>query len=212
MKRTSDGSGPARAAISRRHLLASASAAVATTVLGFPAIRTRAAATLKVGTYGGYFKDSFDQHIYPAFHRGDRDRDRVDRRADRRGMAGPAADRRARQHRPGRCQHDGPGHAHQRPERRALGAAGRGEAAQHQEPRAALRPALSGWPDQRDRRGLVVHHAGDQHRGVSRAAHLLESALGPGERGSPRAACAGQQLVPARDHGQDLDGRLRHPG
>ena len=67
MKRTSDGSGPARAAISRRHLLAGASAAVATTVLGFPAIRTRAAATLKVGTYGGYFKDSFDEHIYPAF-------------------------------------------------------------------------------------------------------------------------------------------------
>ena len=36
-------------------------------VVGFPAIRTRAAETLKVGTYGGYFQDSFDEHIYPAF-------------------------------------------------------------------------------------------------------------------------------------------------
>ena len=67
MKRTSDGREPASAAISRRHLLASASAAVAATALGFPAIRTRAAGTLKVGTYGGYFKDSFDEHIYPPF-------------------------------------------------------------------------------------------------------------------------------------------------
>src|SRR5688572_11158052 len=53
--------------ISRRGLLAGASALAAATVVGFPAIRTRAQQTLKVGTYGGYFKDSFDEHIYPAF-------------------------------------------------------------------------------------------------------------------------------------------------
>jgi putative spermidine/putrescine transport system substrate-binding protein len=53
--------------ISRRGLLAGASALAATAVVGFPAIRTRAQQTLKVGTYGGYFKDSFDEHIYPAF-------------------------------------------------------------------------------------------------------------------------------------------------
>ena len=67
MKRMWEGRGPAAAAINRRRLLAGASAVAATTVVGFPAIRTRAAETLKVGTYGGYFKDSFDQHIYPAF-------------------------------------------------------------------------------------------------------------------------------------------------
>ena len=104
MKRTSDGRGPAGAAISRRRLLAGTSAAVATTVLGFPAIRTRAAATLKVGTYGGYFKDSFDEHIYPAFTEETGIEIEFDRRADRRGVAGPARDRRARQHRPGRRQ------------------------------------------------------------------------------------------------------------
>jgi len=51
----------------RRRLLVGAGALAATAIVGFPAIRTRAAETLKVGTYGGYFKDSFDEHIYPAF-------------------------------------------------------------------------------------------------------------------------------------------------
>jgi putative spermidine/putrescine transport system substrate-binding protein len=67
MKRTSEGTGSAGPAISRRRLLAGTGAVVATAVVEFPAIRTRAAGTLKVGTYGGYFKDSFDEHIYPAF-------------------------------------------------------------------------------------------------------------------------------------------------
>jgi putative spermidine/putrescine transport system substrate-binding protein len=59
--------GLARPEISRRRLLAGAGALAATALVGFPAIRTRAAQTLKVGTYGGYFKDSFDEHIYPGF-------------------------------------------------------------------------------------------------------------------------------------------------
>jgi putative spermidine/putrescine transport system substrate-binding protein len=67
MKRMTGGSRSTAAAISRRCLLAGAGAVAATTVVGFPAIRTRAAETLKVGTYGGYFQDSFDEHIYPAF-------------------------------------------------------------------------------------------------------------------------------------------------
>jgi putative spermidine/putrescine transport system substrate-binding protein len=53
--------------ISRRRLLGSAGPLAATALVGFPAVRTRAAQTLKVGTYGGYFKDSFDEHIYPGF-------------------------------------------------------------------------------------------------------------------------------------------------
>ncbi len=66
MKRNS-GRSSAGAAVSRRRLLAGASAVAATAAIGFPALRTRAATTLKVGTYGGYFKNSFDEHIYPAF-------------------------------------------------------------------------------------------------------------------------------------------------
>jgi putative spermidine/putrescine transport system substrate-binding protein len=58
---------PAGRAVGRRKLLAGAAALAGTAALVLPAIRTRAAQTLKVGTYGGYFKDSFDKHIYPAF-------------------------------------------------------------------------------------------------------------------------------------------------
>jgi len=53
--------------IRRRDFIAGAGTLGALALTGFPAIRTRAAETLKVGTYGGYFKDSFDQHIYPDF-------------------------------------------------------------------------------------------------------------------------------------------------
>jgi putative spermidine/putrescine transport system substrate-binding protein len=58
---------PARPAVSRRAVLAGAAAFAGIGALGFPTIRARAAETLKVGTYGGYFKDSFDKHIYPNF-------------------------------------------------------------------------------------------------------------------------------------------------
>src|SRR5690606_2308571 len=54
-------------AVSRRAVLAGAAAAAGIGALGFPTIRARAAETLKVGTYGGYFRDSFDKHIYPDF-------------------------------------------------------------------------------------------------------------------------------------------------
>ena len=53
---------PARAAVTRRAVLAGAAAFAGVGALGFPAVRTRAAQTLKVGTYGGYFKDTFDKH------------------------------------------------------------------------------------------------------------------------------------------------------
>jgi putative spermidine/putrescine transport system substrate-binding protein len=52
----------------RRRFLAGAAALAGTAALGAPFVRrARAAQTLKVGTYGGYFKDSFDQYIYPDF-------------------------------------------------------------------------------------------------------------------------------------------------
>lgn len=54
-------------AMGRRGFIAGAGAVASATALGFPAIHVRAAEPLKVGTYGGYFKDSFDQNIYPDF-------------------------------------------------------------------------------------------------------------------------------------------------
>ncbi len=56
-----------RAGIGRRGFVAGAGAAAGIAALGFPAIIGRAATTLKVGVYGGYFKDSFDKHIFPEF-------------------------------------------------------------------------------------------------------------------------------------------------
>jgi putative spermidine/putrescine transport system substrate-binding protein len=52
---------------SRRKFLKGTTALVGTAALGFPTIHVQAARSLKVGTYGGYFKDSFDKHIYPDF-------------------------------------------------------------------------------------------------------------------------------------------------
>ncbi len=54
--------------LKRRGFIAGTAAAVGAAALGFPYLNLHAQnGTLKVGTYGGYFKDSFDQHIYPDF-------------------------------------------------------------------------------------------------------------------------------------------------
>lgn len=52
---------------SRRRFLAGTGALAAGAAAGMLPARSRAAATLKVGAYGGYFKDSFDKHIFPEF-------------------------------------------------------------------------------------------------------------------------------------------------
>ncbi len=54
-----------RMKLGRRQVLAAAAAAAAIPFL--PVHRARAATTLKVGTYGGFFKDSFDANIFPDF-------------------------------------------------------------------------------------------------------------------------------------------------
>lgn len=54
-----------RSGISRRTLLATGTAAAG--ILAMPSILRAQDKTLKVGVYGGYFKDSFDKHIFPEF-------------------------------------------------------------------------------------------------------------------------------------------------
>lgn len=53
--------------VSRRAVLAGAGTVAAVAAIGFPNIVRAASKTLKVGVYGGYFKDSFDKHIFPDF-------------------------------------------------------------------------------------------------------------------------------------------------
>jgi putative spermidine/putrescine transport system substrate-binding protein len=50
----------------RKFLKGTAALAGAATFSGFPYI-ARGASPLKVGSYGGYFQDSFDKHIFPEF-------------------------------------------------------------------------------------------------------------------------------------------------
>jgi len=58
---------PVSAGAGRRRFLKTAGALAATSaVTGFPAI-AQSKRTLKVGSYGGYFEDSFKKHVYPAF-------------------------------------------------------------------------------------------------------------------------------------------------
>ncbi|ULJ76662.1 ABC transporter substrate-binding protein (plasmid) [Rhizobium gallicum] len=52
-------------AVSRRNLLASGLAA--TSMLAMPSILRAQDKSLKVGVYGGYFKDSFDKNVFPEF-------------------------------------------------------------------------------------------------------------------------------------------------
>lgn len=52
---------------SRRRFLTTTGAVAGAAVMGFPAINARAAEPLKVGAYGGFFKDSFDKHVFPDF-------------------------------------------------------------------------------------------------------------------------------------------------
>ncbi|MDP2699515.1 PotD/PotF family extracellular solute-binding protein [Thalassospira sp.] len=56
--------------VSRRKVLAGlagGSALAVAGISGFPGILRAQTKTLKIGTYGGYFKDSFDTHIFPEF-------------------------------------------------------------------------------------------------------------------------------------------------
>ena len=52
---------------SRRGFIAGAAAAAAVAGAGLRTRPARAAGSLKIGTYGGYFQDSFDKHIFPDF-------------------------------------------------------------------------------------------------------------------------------------------------
>ncbi len=56
-----------RRTVTRRTVLGGLGAAAGVAAVGLPAVQVRAAEPLKVGVYGGYFKDSFDQYIFPEF-------------------------------------------------------------------------------------------------------------------------------------------------
>ncbi len=67
MDRTVKTSVPAARGFSRRSVLKAAAGTAAAAAVGFSAPAVRAERSLKVGVYGGYFKDSFDEFIFPDF-------------------------------------------------------------------------------------------------------------------------------------------------
>jgi putative spermidine/putrescine transport system substrate-binding protein len=59
---------PGFAWITRRRLMATTASALGAAAIGFPAPYVKGQTKkLKVAVYGGYFKDSFDKHIFPDF-------------------------------------------------------------------------------------------------------------------------------------------------
>jgi len=54
-------------ALTRRRFLGGAAAIATVSAVGMPAVVRAQSAPLKVGTYGGYFQESFEKHIYPDF-------------------------------------------------------------------------------------------------------------------------------------------------
>ena len=57
----------ASTALSRRRFLKGAAAVATASVVGMPSLVRAQGAPLKVGTYGGYFQESFEKHVYPDF-------------------------------------------------------------------------------------------------------------------------------------------------
>ena len=87
-----------KSGVSRRAVLGYGAAGAA--ALAMPSIVRAQDKSLKVGAYGGYFKDSFDKHIFPVFTKETGIAVEFGRRADRRGLAraapaGGAGERRA---------------------------------------------------------------------------------------------------------------------
>ena len=203
---------PQRRQIDRRRFLATSAAAVGATAFSAPFIsRAASSEPLRVGTYGGYFQDSFDQHIYPDFTR--ETGIEVESIGEPTGEAWLVQLETAARAGPGACGRldDGADAAPEGAEHQALGFPGRSRSAQCEEPSGALRAPLRRRHDLWGRRRLLVHHPRHQHRRLSRDADELEGALGPRQRGPPRAPRSRDQFVPAGDHRHDLVRRDRDP-
>ena len=212
------GSGPAAPAadaqgepstMRRRTFLLTGTAGLS--ALAAPALLRAQGATLKVGTYGGYFQESFETHIYPDFT--------AETGIAVESIGEPTGEAWL-------VQLEQAARAGQAPadvSMMAQVARLRGEpselwapldevqARQSRQPARALPPPLSRRPPLRHRRGELVHHARHQHRGLPRGADLVAGALGPGQRRQARAPRARLQLVPPRDHRHHLLRRHRHP-
>ena len=167
-------------ALNRRTVLKGAAAAVGAAAIGLPAPAVHAARSIKIGVYGGYFKDSFDEFIFPEFAAASGIE--VESVAEPTGETWLVQIRNAAKAgvAPADVSMVGGIHAAARRRRTALDAARRGEGAQ-QPASISSEPFVHRYDDGRllrRRRGLLVHHLLHQHRHLSRAADLLGRHVG----------------------------------
>ena len=86
----------------RREFLKTAGVAAGAFALGAPSIARADDKSIRVGTYGGYFEDSFKEHIYPDFTKETGIEVNSVAVSYRRDLADPDPQRRPRQAGPGR--------------------------------------------------------------------------------------------------------------
>ena len=152
--------------LTRRTVLGAGLAAAG--LLAMPSVLRAQDKSMKVGVYGGYFKDSFDKNIFPEFTKATGIA--VESVAEPTGEAWlvqleQAA--KAGQAPADRFDDVADRHA-EGPDDRAV------DADRHEQDHALRRPArplrqqISGRPRRRHRRGVLVHHAGHQHRCLQR--------------------------------------------
>ncbi len=176
---------------SRRKFLKGTTALVGTAALGFPAIHARAAKSLKVGTYGGYFKDSFDKHIYPDFTK--------ETGVTIESVAEPTGEAWLVQLQTAAGAGVAPADVSMMAQvPRLKGQKSRLWAALDESKlsnaKFLLPHFVHRYPDgarQQHRGGVLVHHPGDQYQGLPAGADVVGRALGFAQQESVRASCVG---------------------
>ena len=172
--------------------------------------------SLKVGVYGGYFKESFDKNIFPEFTKATG--------IAVESVAEPTGEAWLVQLEQAAKAGQAPADVSMMSQTSTL----KGQSTElwtpidtakikhYGEPARPLRQQVSGRPRRRHRRRGLVHHAGHQHRCLSTTRPTSWAALlGSGQCRQARPAGARLQLLPARSDRQDLLGRhqcARHRG
>ena len=199
--------------LSRRTVLAAGAAAAG--ALAIPTVLRAQDRSIKVGVYGGYFKDSFDKHIFPDFTKATG--------IAVESVAEPTGEAWLVQLEQAAKAGQAPADLSMMSQTSTL----KGEAAELWTPLdpkkikyydSLLERFVSKYPDGRVAGiGAVAWYITlvTNTKVYPGAADLLGGAVGSGQQGQARPAGAGLQLVPARGHRQDLLRRhqcARHRG
>jgi hypothetical protein len=199
--------------VSRRAVLGAGVAGAS--LLAMPAVLRAQDKSLKVGVYGGYFKDSFDKNIFADFTK--------ETGIAVESVAEPTGEAWLVQLEQAAKAGQAPADVSMMSQVAML----KGQSTElwtplstrrrsrTSQPHRPFRQQVSGWPRRRHRCRRLVHHARHQHRRLQGSADLLDRAVGSGQRRQARPAGARLQLLPAGSDGKDpfrRHQRARHRG